>query len=136
MNKYFPLFVILIFLQCSNNEKDVAIYNVHNYGAKGDGITNDHDAVQKAIDACKGTGGIVLFPEGTFLTGQLVLGSFMTIKIDSLATILGIQSDTEDSYPHHKIETRYPNRMLQDCQLCVLSHTPVSPVRKNHFPQS
>ena len=116
MKKYFLFLVILIFIQCSNREKNIAIYNVYNYGAKGDGVYNDQDAIQKAIDACKGTGGIVLFSEGTFLTGQLVLGSDMTIKIDSSATILGIQSDAEASYPHHKIETKFPNRMLQDCQ--------------------
>ena len=116
MKKYFLFLVILILIQCSNREKNIAIYNVYNYGAKGDGVYNDQDAIQKAIDACKGTGGIVLFSEGTFLTGQLVLGSDMTIKIDSSATILGIQSDAEASYPHHKIETKFPNRMLQDCQ--------------------
>ncbi|HQK40590.1 MAG TPA: glycosyl hydrolase family 28 protein, partial [Flavobacterium alvei] len=34
----------------------------------------------------------------------------------SLATILGIQSDEEKDYPHHKINTLFPNRMLEDCQ--------------------
>lgn len=116
MNKYFLFFVMLTFFQCSNTEKEIAIYNVYDYGAKGDGVTNDQEAIQKAIDACKGTGGIVLFSEGTFLTGQLILGSDMTLKIDSLATVSGIQSDAETSYPHHKIETQFPNRMLDDCQ--------------------
>ena len=116
MNKYILFFIISISLQCSNADKNIAIHNVYNYGAKGDGTTNDQEAIQKAIDACKGTGGIVLFSEGTFLTGQLMLGSDMSIKVDSSATILGIQSDTETAYPHHKIETEFPNRMLQDCQ--------------------
>jgi polygalacturonase len=40
----------------------------------------------------------------------------MTLQIDTDATILGIKSDVEEHYPHHLIETRYPNRMLQDCQ--------------------
>jgi polygalacturonase len=40
----------------------------------------------------------------------------MTLSIDSTATLLGIQSDKEEDYPHHLIETIYPNRMLDDCQ--------------------
>ena len=116
MNKYILFFIILILVQCSNADKKTAIYNVYDYGAKGDGITNDQEAIQKAIDACIGKGGIVLFSKGTFLTGQLILGSDMILKVDSSATILGIQSDVEAAYPHHKIETKFPNRMLQDCQ--------------------
>ncbi|GET31329.1 glycoside hydrolase [Prolixibacter bellariivorans] len=107
---------MLICLNCSNREEKTAIYNVYDYGAKGDGVTNDQKAIQKAIDACKGTGGTVLFSEGTFLSGQLVLGNDMVLKVDSAATILGIQSDAEAAYPHHKIETQFPNRMLHDCQ--------------------
>ena len=119
MKKYFPCLIfltILISYSCTNNSKKNGIYNVYDFGAKGDGIHNDNIAIQKAIDACKGTGGIVLFTEGTFLTGQLLLGSDMTINIDSTATILGIQSDLEEAYPHHLIETKFSNRMYKDCQ--------------------
>lgn len=116
MYKYFLLFAALILLHCSAKEKGITIHDVYDYGAEGDGITNDQVAIQNAIDACKGTKGTVLFSGGTFLTGQVMLGSDMTIRIDSSATILGIQSDAETAYPHHLIETKYPNRMLQDCQ--------------------
>lgn len=116
MYTYSSLFLILIFFQCANPKQDVQVYNVYEYGAKGDGKTNDQQAIQKAIDACKNTGGTVLFKEGTFLTGQLVLGNDMTLEIDSTATILGLQSDSEEAYPHHMIETVFPNRMEDDCQ--------------------
>ena len=36
------------------------------------------------------------------------------------ATLLGIKSDAESDYPHHQIETQFPNRMLQDCQRRLL----------------
>uniref|UniRef100_UPI00404737BC glycoside hydrolase family 28 protein n=1 Tax=Mariniflexile sp. TaxID=1979402 RepID=UPI00404737BC len=115
MRKYILLLIIPIFYQCSNAGKTV-VHDVYDYGAKGDGVTNDHDAIQKAIDACKGTGGTVLFPNGKFLTGQLMLGSDMTIKIDSSATLLGIQSDSQEAYPTGMLETQYPNRMYEDMQ--------------------
>lgn len=92
------------------------VYDVKAFGAKGDGVTNDQKSIQKAILACEKTGGTVLLKNGTFLTGQIKLVSNMTLNIDATATVLGIKSDKEEHYPHHLIETIYPNRMLEDCQ--------------------
>lgn len=39
------------------------IKNVQNYGAKGDGITNDREAINKALDG----GCVIYFPEGEYL---------------------------------------------------------------------
>lgn len=116
MNKYILILLIPLFIQCSGADHKITLFNVYDYGAKGDGVTNDQEAIQKAIDSCKGTGGTVLFSNGVFLTGQLMLGSDMTLEVDSSAIILGIQSDEESAYPHHMIETQFPNRMLEDCQ--------------------
>lgn len=54
-----------------------SIYNVMDFGAKGDGVTDDAAAIQKAIDKCHGNGGgQLLFPAGkTFLSGPLELKS-------------------------------------------------------------
>lgn len=46
---------------------DGAIVNVRDYGAAGDGVTNDSSAIQSAID----TGKSIEFPQGTYLAGNL-----------------------------------------------------------------
>lgn len=47
-------------------------YNVNGYGATGDGSTDDTTAIQAAIDACATAGGgIVFFPEGTYISTTL-----------------------------------------------------------------
>src|SRR5690349_1474944 len=53
------------------------VYDIREFGAKGDGTTLDTTAIQAAIDACHGArGGIVLVPAGDFLSGTLELKSF------------------------------------------------------------
>ncbi|MCW3804938.1 carbohydrate-binding protein [Plebeiibacterium marinum] len=68
-------------------------YNVKDYGAKGDGITNDTKAIQAAIDACS-DGGSVVLSEGTFMSGQIKLKSNMTLWIDHTAVLKGIQDNS------------------------------------------
>lgn len=49
-------------------------FDVTNYGAKGDGVTDDASAIQSALTACNTAGGgIVYFPEGTYLLKSSVL---------------------------------------------------------------
>ncbi|MFG6685771.1 glycoside hydrolase family 28 protein [Mariniflexile sp. HNIBRBA6329] len=116
LHKCFLIVLLVILSQSCTSKVENPIYNVYDFGAKGDGITNDQKAIQKAIEACKKTGGTVLIENGNFLTGQIILVSNLTLHIDSTATLLGIKSDDEKDYPHHLIETKHPNRMLQDCQ--------------------
>jgi len=42
-------------------------YNVRDYGATGDGVTDDSTAVQAAITACASGEGTIYFPPGTYL---------------------------------------------------------------------
>lgn len=110
-----PLLSLLISLTTLAQIKS-PIFDVKDFGAVGDGQTTDMQAIQKAIDACMGTGGTVILRDGIFLSGQLNLGSNMTLLIDSTATLLGIQNNSQEFYPSELIKTRYPNRMLEDCQ--------------------
>jgi len=64
-------------------------FNVAKYGGVGDGKTLNTAAIQKTIDAASAAGGgIVLIPEGKFLTGPFTLASSINLHLDKGATIL------------------------------------------------
>ncbi|HEV8377254.1 MAG TPA: glycosyl hydrolase family 28 protein, partial [Tepidisphaeraceae bacterium] len=66
------------------------VYNIRDFGAKGDGATLDTNAIQSAIDAAnKDKGGMVLVPAGTFITGTVELKSNVTLHLAAQAKLLG-----------------------------------------------
>jgi hypothetical protein len=74
------------------------VYNIRDFGAKGDGKTLDTAAVQAAIDACnRDRGGIVLVPAGIFPIGTVELKSNVTLRIAAQAVLLG----TDDGNRYH-----------------------------------
>jgi len=75
---------------------DHKIFNVRQFGAKGDGTTLDTEAIQKALDKCGRTGdGTVELPAGTYLSKPLTMSSKTTLLLDDGATLLAspLQSD-------------------------------------------
>ena len=68
------------------------------FGATGDGTTDDTKALQAAIDNCP-AGGTVHIPNGTYMVdvkdGGLRLKSGVTIQMDQGATLKAITSDTD-----------------------------------------
>src|SRR5581483_1193871 len=70
-----------------------ATFNVKNFGATGNGSTNDTAAVNNTITAANNAGGgIVEFPSGKYLCGSIHLKSHVTLQLDSGSTILGASS--------------------------------------------
>jgi len=72
-------------------------FDVRSHGATGDGKAYDTAAIQAAIDACAGTGGSVILPEGRYLSAQLTLRGRMTFHLAKGAVLLG-GTDPQD-YP-------------------------------------
>lgn len=67
----------------------IAVYNVKDYGAIGDGSHDDTSSIQSAINACP-TGGIVYLPQGRYKTT-----SGLTISVP--VTIMGHNADCRNS---------------------------------------
>lgn len=69
---------------------DQKIFNVKDYGAKGDSITLDSPAVQKAVDAChEAGGGIVWFPKDIYVLATVFLKDNVHIQFEDGTDILG-----------------------------------------------
>lgn len=63
---------------------------VEKYGAKGDGVTLNTQAIQKAIDVCSSKGGgVVLFSKGDYVTGTFSIKSGVMIEVEKGSRILG-----------------------------------------------
>ena len=73
------------------------VYNVIDYGAKGDSVTKNTHAIQAAINACT-AGGTVYIPKGTYISGALFLKSNMTLYIEKGAVLKGSEL-VEDYMP-------------------------------------
>ncbi len=66
------------------------VYNIVDFGAKGDGKTLATQALQAAIDACaKDLGGTVLVPAGVFVIGTVEMKSNVTLHIAAQGKLLG-----------------------------------------------
>lgn len=66
------------------------IYNIVDFGAKGDGKALDTQAIQAAIDACtRDQGGTVLVPAGAFVIGTVEMKSNVTLHIVAQGKLLG-----------------------------------------------
>ena len=67
------------------------VYNVRDFGAKGDGTTLDSPAINAAIEAAVSDGGgQVLLPAGTYLSGSIRLKSNIDLHLAAGATILAV----------------------------------------------
>ena len=71
-------------------------YDILTFGAKGDGVTDDAVAIQKAIDRCSAEGGgVVLVPRNhVFLSGPVELKSNVELHLETTATLKANPDET------------------------------------------
>ncbi len=93
---------------------------VTDFGAIGNGSTVCTTEIQRALDHAAQIGGTVFFPEGTYVTGTLVLSSNLTLKIAPGATLLG--SGRIEDYPEYTKNVYNPENHvdIQKTHLLVL----------------
>ena len=78
-------------------------FNIKTYGAIGDGVAMETEAVQKTIDACHNAGGgTVWVPAGDFQIGTIILRSNVTLSLDYGASLLGSTKIVD--YPTDKLK--------------------------------
>ncbi len=101
--------LLVLYLSASTaclSQIKTGIYDSFDYGAKGNGETNDTRAIQAAIDSChRAGGGTVYIHNGRFLSGTIYLKSNVTLHVEAGAVLLG--SDNLDDYPI--IPSKYPS---------------------------
>ena len=88
------------------------MFNVKDYGAKGDGVALDSRAIQKAIDACFDCGGgTVYIPEGQYVCGTIHFKSNVHVWLDKGATILGSKNHLDfDPYEEDPANAEFQDR--------------------------
>ena len=73
---------ILTFTAAPDMTPPTSSYNVLDFGARGDGVTDDTAAIQSAITACQGQGGgIVFLPPGTYLISSTLVISADNVQV-------------------------------------------------------
>jgi polygalacturonase len=85
-------FLLLLFLSCFRNAEaapPAGGFNVRDFGAKGDSVALDGEAINRAIAAAaKVGGGTVYFPAGTYRSYSVRLQSHISLYLDQGATLL------------------------------------------------
>jgi len=87
LKKIFAIVGLGLLTACHNNKSD---FDIRDFGAKGDSITDNAEAIQKAIDACnKAGGGRVIIPgDGVYMTGPFTVASYIDLHLNANAKLL------------------------------------------------
>jgi len=90
-------------LQISCTAHHNAVYNIKEFGAKGDGSTINTASINKAIEQCSSHGGgTITVPSGRYVTGTMILKSGINLHLEPGAVLIG-SSDTSDYLPMNSI---------------------------------
>ena len=103
-----PLMVLLtgISMQSAAETEAPSVkrFMITDHGAVGDGQTLNTKAIQTAIDRCAaGSGGVVVVPKGTFLSGAIFLRQGVNLSVEKDGVLKG--SINPEDYP--QVKTRW-----------------------------
>ena len=74
---------------------------LRDFGATGNGATNDTPAINQAIEKCNASGGSdVVFPAGTYLAASIHLKNNIRLVLDKDAVITGAASGYDTPEPN------------------------------------
>lgn len=103
--------LVTLLLMLTGIHSAAQIYNVRDFGAKGDGKTLDSPAIHAAIEAASGKGGgTVLLPAGTYLSYSIRLKSNIHLSLDAGAEIQAAFPGKDSGYdvaeenPHNRYQ--------------------------------
>ena len=66
----------------------MSIYNIVDFGAKGDGVTSASQAIKNAIEKCaENGGGTIYVPAGKFLTGAIIVFTMLLTAVGVSAQV-------------------------------------------------
>ncbi|WP_163712627.1 rhamnogalacturonidase [Mangrovibacterium lignilyticum] len=89
--------LVLIFLLLAGvtlRAQQAGVYNVKDFGASGDGVQLDSEAIHAAIDAAsQAGGGTVLFPAGEYLSFSIRMKSNINLHLGAGATLVAANMD-------------------------------------------
>lgn len=113
MKKYFKriLTIIICLIGISTGlqaQSGKVFYNVKDFGAKGDSISNDGMAINKAIElAAEKGGGTIYFPAGIYSSYSIRLKSNISLFLDQGAILLGAKEVNGVGYDDPEPKTSY-----------------------------
>lgn len=100
--------VLLTFVTTITVSAEQSSFNVVDFGARGDGKTNNTAAINAAIEAAaKNGGGTVFVPAGDFLSFTIRLKSHITLFLDQGARLIGDQEKDGVGYDLPENEAWY-----------------------------
>lgn len=88
MNGYLMVWITLFFIPLLGQTEERKIINVLDFGVVPDGKTLNTLLIQRAINQAINEKATLVFPEGIYLSGALVLGENITFQINEGATLL------------------------------------------------
>jgi polygalacturonase len=92
--------LMLFLLILSSSLVKGKVFNIKDFGAKGDGKTINTSAIQKAINSCRDSGGgKVVLPEGVYISGTLQLFGNINLYLEPGAVLKGSRN-ISDYYLH------------------------------------